>query len=45
MGNSLGYSTLYLNAAEQLVPFYETLGWRVVERDYGWKKLYIVRRS
>lgn len=44
-GNSLGDSAIYLNAADPLVPFYETLGWRVIERDYGSKKLNIMQRS
>jgi GNAT superfamily N-acetyltransferase len=40
----LGHPTLYLNAADRLVAFYEALGWRVVERAYGPKQLNIMRR-
>jgi predicted N-acetyltransferase YhbS len=40
----LGYSAIYLNAADALVRFYEALGWRVVERAYGRKQLNIMQR-
>jgi predicted N-acetyltransferase YhbS len=39
----LGHPTLYLNAADRLAPFYEALGWRVVERGYGPKQLNIMQ--
>jgi GNAT superfamily N-acetyltransferase len=44
LANGLGYSAVYLNAADALVPFYESLGWCVVERGYGPKLLNIMRR-
>jgi GNAT superfamily N-acetyltransferase len=44
LASSLGYPAIYLNAANALVPFYEALGWRVVERGYGPKQLNIMQR-
>lgn len=44
LASSLGHPALYLNAADALVPFYEALGWRVVERGYGPKQLNIMQR-
>src|SRR5690242_18961907 len=44
-GSTLGYPAIYLNAAAPLVPFYESLGWRVIERAYGLKQLNIMQRS
>jgi GNAT superfamily N-acetyltransferase len=41
----LGHPALYLNAAETVTPFYEALGWRVVERGYGRKRLNILQRT
>jgi GNAT superfamily N-acetyltransferase len=41
----LGRRLLYLNAADALTPYYEALGWRIVERDYGRKRLNIMRRA
>jgi predicted N-acetyltransferase YhbS len=38
----LGYHTLYLNAADALTGFYEALGWQIVERGYGRKRLNIM---
>ncbi|WP_439400326.1 GNAT family N-acetyltransferase (plasmid) [Bradyrhizobium sp. PMVTL-01] len=43
-GRGLGFSEIYLNAADPLVVFYEALSWKVVERDYGPKHLNIMRR-
>jgi len=40
----VGYSAIYLNAADVFAPFYEQLGWRVVERGYGPKRLSILQR-
>ena len=40
----LGHPALYLNAADALAGFYEALGWRVVERAYGRKRLNIMQR-
>lgn len=40
----LGHPAVYLNAANPLVPFYEALGWRIVERAYGPKQLNIMQR-
>jgi GNAT superfamily N-acetyltransferase len=42
---SLGFSEMYLNAADPLVGFYGDLGWVVVERNYGPKGLNILRRD
>jgi GNAT superfamily N-acetyltransferase len=42
---SLGFSQIHLNAADPLVGFYGTLGWVVVERNYGPKRLNILRRD
>jgi hypothetical protein len=36
---------MYLNAADPLVGFYHALGWVVVERNYGPKRLNILRRD
>lgn len=44
LASSLGHAAIYLNAADAVVPFYETLGWHVVERGYGPKQLNIMRR-
>jgi GNAT superfamily N-acetyltransferase len=44
LASSFGYSAIYLNAADALVPFYEALGWHVVERGYGPKRLNIMQR-
>jgi predicted N-acetyltransferase YhbS len=44
LAGNLGYPAIYLNAADALVPFYETLGWHVIERGYGPKQLNILRR-
>jgi GNAT superfamily N-acetyltransferase len=41
----LGHATLYLNAADATAGLYEKLGWRIVERGYGRKRLNIMRRS
>jgi GNAT superfamily N-acetyltransferase len=38
----LGCPTLYLNTADALTGFYEALGWRIVERAYGRKRLNIM---
>jgi predicted N-acetyltransferase YhbS len=40
----LGHAALYLNAADALARFYEALGWRIVERGYGRKRLNIMQR-
>jgi predicted N-acetyltransferase YhbS len=40
----LGYPAVYLNAADAMARFYEALGWRVVERAYGPKRLNIMER-
>jgi predicted N-acetyltransferase YhbS len=42
--NRLGHSAIYLNAADPVTPFYERLGWQVVERAYGRKQLNIMQR-
>ena len=39
-----GHSAIYLKAADSLTGFYEALGWRIVERAYGWKQLNIMKR-
>jgi GNAT superfamily N-acetyltransferase len=44
-GRSLGFPRMYLNAADVMVGFYEALGWVVVERNYGPKRLNILRRD
>lgn len=44
LASRLGHPAIYLNAADALVPFYEALGWLVVERGYGPKQLNIMRR-
>lgn len=44
-GRSLGLPRMYLNAADPMVSFYEALGWVVVERTYGPKRLNILRRE
>jgi hypothetical protein len=44
LASSLEYPSIYLNAADALVPFYEGLGWHVVERRYGPKQLNIMQR-
>jgi predicted N-acetyltransferase YhbS len=41
----LGHRTLYLNAGDPLVGFYESLGFRVIERGYGRKHLNIMARA
>jgi GNAT superfamily N-acetyltransferase len=41
----LGHTVIYLNAADALAGLYEKLGWQIVERAYGRKKLNIMRRS
>ena len=41
----LGHATLYLNAADATAGLYEKLGWQVVERGYGRKRLNILQRS
>jgi predicted N-acetyltransferase YhbS len=38
----LGHPAIYLNAADALTGFYEALGWRIVERGYGHKRLNIM---
>jgi predicted N-acetyltransferase YhbS len=43
--SSLSYPAIYLNAADPLVPFYNALGWQVIERGYGSKQLNVMRRS
>ena len=43
--SQLGHAALYLNAADAMAPFYEALGWRVIERGYGRKELNIMQRS
>jgi predicted N-acetyltransferase YhbS len=40
-----GHSALYLNAADSMVAFYERVGWRTVERNYGKKSLNIMQRT
>jgi predicted N-acetyltransferase YhbS len=40
----LGHSVLYLNAGDATAPFYQGLGWQIVERGYGRKRLNIMRR-
>lgn len=40
----LGFPAIYLNAMPQRAPFYERLGWIVVERGYGPHGLSIMRR-
>jgi GNAT superfamily N-acetyltransferase len=40
----LGHGTVYLNAADTTAGLYERLGWQVVERAYGRKRLNIMRR-
>jgi len=42
--NGLGHAAIYLNAADAVTEFYLTLGWEIVERDYGPKRLNILRR-
>lgn len=42
--SQLGHPAIYLNAGDSLAPFYEALGWRVVERAYGRKQLNIMQR-
>jgi GNAT superfamily N-acetyltransferase len=42
--SQLGQSAVYLNAAVPVTPFYERLGWKVVERGYGLKRLNIMQR-
>ncbi|WGD50772.1 GNAT family N-acetyltransferase [Bradyrhizobium sp. CB1650] len=41
----LGHSAIYLNAADPVTHFYEALGWQVIERGYGRKKLNILQRN
>jgi predicted N-acetyltransferase YhbS len=41
----LGHSMLYLNAGDATAPFYQGLGWEIVERRYGRKRLNIMRRA
>jgi GNAT superfamily N-acetyltransferase len=43
--SQLGHTVIYLNAAEAAAGLYEKLGWQIVERTYGRKKLNIMRRS
>ncbi len=40
----LGHPALYLNAADAVTDFYKALGWGIVEREYGRKRLNIMRR-
>jgi len=40
----LGYAAVYLNAADAVTGFYERLGWQIIERAYGPKRLNIMRR-
>jgi predicted N-acetyltransferase YhbS len=40
----LGHPALYLNAADAVTDFYRALGWEIVEREYGRKRLNIMRR-
>ena len=42
--SQLGRPAIYLNAPNSLTPFYEALGWRVVERAYGAKHLNVMQR-
>jgi GNAT superfamily N-acetyltransferase len=44
LASQQGYPAIYLNAADSMAPFYEALGWRVVERGYGPKRLNIMER-
>ncbi len=41
----LGHAVIYLNAADATAGLYERLGWQVVERDFGPKRLNIMRRA
>jgi predicted N-acetyltransferase YhbS len=41
----LGHAVIYLNAADATAGLYERLGWLIVERAYGRKRLNIMRRS
>jgi len=40
----LGHPALYLNAADAMTDFYKALNWEIVEREYGRKRLNIMRR-
>jgi predicted N-acetyltransferase YhbS len=42
---NLGYGTIYLNAGDPVAAFYQALDWRIVERDYGRKRLNIMQRA
>ncbi len=42
--NELGHAAIYLNAADVTAGLYEKLGWAIVERGYGPKRLNIMRR-
>lgn len=42
--NELGHAAIYLNAADATAGLYERLGWKIVERGYGPKRLNIMRR-
>jgi predicted N-acetyltransferase YhbS len=44
-GSRLGHTAVYLNASDATAGLYEKLGWQVVERDYGPKRLNIMRRA
>jgi predicted N-acetyltransferase YhbS len=41
----LGHATIYLNASDATASLYEKLGWQIVERAYGRKRLNIMRRA
>lgn len=43
--NELGHAAIYLNAADATAGLYEKLGWEIVERGYGPKRLNIMRRQ
>ena len=43
--NELGHAAIYLNAADATAGLYEKLGWEIVERGYGPKRLNIMRRG
>jgi predicted N-acetyltransferase YhbS len=41
----LGHAAIYLNAADATAGLYEKLGWEIVERAYGPKRLNIMRQE
>ena len=40
----LGHAVIYLNATDAVAGLYERLGWQIVERAYGRKRLNIMQR-